>query len=78
MGQEAGLIGPRLVGNDFLTSAGAIIGQIMVGNPEHGMPPFANQLNDREIAAISTYVRNSWGNDYGIVTEQAVAIRRPN
>jgi mono/diheme cytochrome c family protein len=53
MGQEAGLIGPRLVGNDFLTSAGAIIGQIMVGNPEHG-------------------------NDYGIVTEQAVAIRRPN
>jgi mono/diheme cytochrome c family protein len=76
LGQEAGLVGPKLVGNDFLSSAGATIGQIMVGNPEHGMPPFADRLNDREIAAIATYVRNSWGNSFGIVPERSVTIRR--
>ena len=31
-GDENGLPGPKLVGNNFLSSAGAIIGQIMVGN----------------------------------------------
>ncbi len=76
-GDENGLPGPKLVGNDFLASAGAIIGQIMVGNPNHGMPPFLDRLNDREIAAIATYVRNSWGNAYGIVPVNSVTIRRP-
>ncbi len=76
-GDENGLPGPKLVGNSFLASAGAIIGQIMVGNPNHGMPPFADRLSDREIAAIGTYVRNSWGNSYGIVPVRSVTIRRP-
>jgi mono/diheme cytochrome c family protein len=74
-GQNRGLPGPNLVGNPFLESAGAIIGQILLGNPEHGMPGFAH-LADREVAAIGTYVRNSWGNAYGIVREAAVGIRR--
>ncbi len=76
-GDENGLPGPKLVGNNFLSSAGAIIGQIMVGNPNHGMPPFLDRLDDREIAAIATYVRNSWGNSYGIVPINSVTIRRP-
>jgi mono/diheme cytochrome c family protein len=76
LGDTAGLPGPKLVANEFLASAGAIIGQIMVGNPNHGMPPFAH-LSDREIAAIGTYVRNSWGNAYGIVPVNSVTIRRP-
>lgn len=76
-GDAVGLPGPKLVGNNFLASAGAIIGQIMVGNPDHGMPPFVDRLDDREIAAIATYVRNSWGNAYGIVPVTSVTIRRP-
>jgi mono/diheme cytochrome c family protein len=71
-----GIVGPRLAGNSFLSSSGAIVGQILVGNTDHGMPHFADRLTDRQIAAIATYVRNSWGNEYGIVRENAVAIRR--
>ena len=33
------------------------------GNPRpYGMPPFAQQLNDEDIASVLTFVRNSWGN----------------
>jgi mono/diheme cytochrome c family protein len=27
----------------------------------YGMPPFAPQLDDREIAAIVSWLRNTWG-----------------
>lgn len=64
--------GPKLVGHDFLASAGAVIGQIFNGNEDHGMPAFRELLNDRQTAAIATYVRNAWGNKYGIVTPDEV------
>lgn len=33
------------------------------GNPRpYGMPPFGQLLNEAQIAAVTTYVRNSWGN----------------
>ena len=33
------------------------------GNPRpHGMPPFQHLLSDEDVAAVATYVRNSWGN----------------
>ena len=33
------------------------------GNPRpHGMPPFGPVLGDADVAALATYVRNSWGN----------------
>ncbi|AOG24136.1 c-type cytochrome [Acidovorax sp. RAC01] len=33
------------------------------GNPRpHGMPPFQHILGDDEIAAVATFIRNSWGN----------------
>jgi mono/diheme cytochrome c family protein len=33
------------------------------GNPRpHGMPPFQHLLGDEEIAAVTTFIRNSWGN----------------
>ncbi|MEI2414581.1 cytochrome c [Orrella sp. JC864] len=34
----------------------------------HGMPPFAHVLTDADIAAVVTYIRNSWGNQAGAVT----------
>ncbi|WP_434082460.1 c-type cytochrome [Comamonas antarctica] len=33
------------------------------GNPRpYGMPPFSHQLSDAEVAAVSSFVRQSWGN----------------
>ena len=33
------------------------------GHPRpHGMPPFQQFLSDEEVAAVTTFVRNSWGN----------------
>lgn len=38
------------------------------GNPRpHGMPPFLQTLDDAEIAAVASYVRNTWGNHAGAV-----------
>ncbi len=32
------------------------------GNPRpHGMPPFRHVLSDEDVAAVATFVRNSWG-----------------
>jgi len=39
------------------------------------MPPF-DSLTDREIAAVATYIRNSFGNNHGIATEEEVAENR--
>lgn len=34
-----------------------------IGNPRpFGMPPFAQALSDQEVAAVVTYIRQSWGN----------------
>ncbi len=67
---------PALDGNANVGSRPLIINQILWGNEEHGMPPFADALDDRDIAAIATYVRNSWKNDYGIVFPRSVELRR--
>jgi len=43
-------------------------------NPRpHGMPPFRQQLTDAEVAAIATYIRNSWSNAAGAVASFQVA-----
>jgi mono/diheme cytochrome c family protein len=39
------------------------------------MPP-TPQLSDDEIAAVSTYARNSFGNSFGVVTPAEVKSRR--
>ncbi len=44
------------------------------GNPSPvGMPPFAQSLSDREIAAVVTYIRMSWGNPGKPVSPQQVS-----
>lgn len=40
------------------------------------MPAFGSALSDREVAAVATFVRNSWGNEYGLVGEEAAAAAR--
>jgi len=72
---EGGGGGPRLAGNDYVSSNTALVSQIIFGYEDHGMPPF-DHLSDREIAAIATFVRNSWGNEYGITPLAVVAQNR--
>jgi mono/diheme cytochrome c family protein len=43
-----------------------------------GMPSFAWQLNDEQIAAVATYVRNHWGNPAPAVSSSEVAKQRSN
>jgi mono/diheme cytochrome c family protein len=43
------------------------------GNPRpFGMPPYSPLLDDAEVAAVVTYVRNSWGNAAPAVTPPEV------
>jgi len=65
--------GPALAGNDFVSSRTALVTQILLGELDHGMPAFGPILDDEEIAAIATYVRNSWGNAFGLVPADTVA-----
>jgi mono/diheme cytochrome c family protein len=44
------------------------------GHPRpFGMPPFAQQLKDDEIAAVATFVRQSWGAQASQVDPQDVS-----
>ena len=44
------------------------------GNPRpYGMPPFAYSMNDAEVAAVVTYMRQSWGNRGTAVSAADVA-----
>jgi cytochrome c553 len=38
----------------------------------YGMPPFAQVLNDGEVALVLSYIRNAWGNRASLVTPEQV------
>ncbi|HEX8873729.1 MAG TPA: cytochrome c [Nitrosospira sp.] len=43
------------------------------GNPfPYGMPPFAQVLNDAEVALVLSYIRNAWGNGASLVTAEQI------
>jgi mono/diheme cytochrome c family protein len=63
--------GPRFRGDKLLSADQYVVGQILLGRGI--MPSFADRLNDDEIAAVATYIRNSWGNNFGPVTPDQVA-----
>lgn len=58
---------PALSGHPSMGARDYIVRQILFGNPEKGMPPFAPTLDDREVAAVATYIRNAWDNAHGMV-----------
>lgn len=75
---------PPLAGNRAVTASTPINPVRMVlnggyppsthGNPRpYGMPPFGPALNDNEVAAVVTYIRNSWGNQADAVTPLQVS-----
>lgn len=60
---------PALSGHPSMGAKDHIVRQILRGNLEKGMPAFASQLNDRQVAAVATYIRNAWENAHGVVVE---------
>ena len=67
---------PALAGNKMVVGAeqGAI-DTVLHGRPNTAMQSF-KQLSDTEIAAVVTYVRNSWGNKGSDVQPAEVKARR--
>lgn len=72
--EGGGGVGPALAGNASLGEAAATVRQILMGGD--GMPAFAEQLGNAEIAAVATHIRTSWGNDAGPVEPEIVAQQR--
>jgi len=64
---------PALAGNDRLADTEYVIKTVLHGKPGTAMPPFAAQLDDQAAAAVITYIRTAWGNNYGPVTPEEVS-----
>lgn len=62
-----GFVGPKLVGNDRIANADFVVRQITRGGSD--MPAFGKRLTPEEVRAVGTYIRNSWGNAYGVLPE---------
>jgi mono/diheme cytochrome c family protein len=86
-GKGEKLIFPPLAGNAVLiqSSAESLIRVVLAGAQavatkaaptEPSMPSFAWKLNDRQLADLLTYARNSWGNQAAPVSEKDVAKAR--
>lgn len=63
-----GLVGPSFIGNERIANDEHVLRQITRGGED--MPPFGNKLSPEEMLAVGTYVRNSWGNAYGILVAE--------
>jgi len=85
----AGMAGvfPPLAKSDYIAANPKILPQVILhglqgpvkvnGTDYNSVMPPMNQLTDDEVANISTYVLNSWGNPGGRITkEEAAAIRK--
>ncbi len=86
-GRGRGLDYPPLAGNPLVVSDDAVnpirlvlsggIAPTTAGNPQpYSMPPFAQKLDDAEIAAVLNYIRASWGNDGTAVSPAEVGSLR--
>jgi mono/diheme cytochrome c family protein len=69
-----GGMGPALAGDPMLAVKQFVVAQILIGRG--AMPAFADQLSDEQIAAVASYVRDSWDNDFGPVDAKLVAETR--
>ncbi|HET7413898.1 MAG TPA: cytochrome c [Pararhizobium sp.] len=69
-----GGVGVEFFGDPFLAFPDYIVARILVGGGE--MPGFDGKLSDDEIAAVATYLQQSWGAKPGHVTAKQVASYR--
>ncbi len=68
--------GPRFRDDRYLALTDYVVGQILMGRDI--MPAFGTILNDDQVAELASYIRNSWGNNFGAVQGQQVAAIRKN
>jgi mono/diheme cytochrome c family protein len=64
--------GPSLAANADLSNKDTVVKRILRGSDNGDMSEFGSTLTDREVAAVATYVRNSFDNMFGIVLETDV------
>jgi mono/diheme cytochrome c family protein len=89
-GAGRGPIIPNLAGNNSVTASapfnviGAVLNGVSPWNNGPAMPSFAAGLSDQEIAAVTNYVRTSWGNSatanatpQSVMSLRAVAVVPP-
>lgn len=68
-----GGVGPPLVRNENLDDIDFVVAQIQLGGG--GMPPFVPILDSEEVAAVASYIRSAWNNDYGEVSPDHVRVQ---
>jgi mono/diheme cytochrome c family protein len=73
LGKDAMLQQPDPTGLEHLILAGTRVGVSSSRPSPLGMPSFAWKLTDQEIADVSTFIRNTWGNHAGPVPASDVA-----
>jgi cytochrome c oxidase subunit 2 len=63
---------PALAGSPMVTDEDptAVLAVIIHGRGQ--MPAFGDALSNEEIAAVASYIRNAWGNEAALVSEEQV------
>jgi mono/diheme cytochrome c family protein len=66
---------PALAGNPFVQGPhDELAATVLLGRG--GMPAYANELTDEQLAAVLTYLRGAWGNTAAPVTTEDIAAAR--
>jgi mono/diheme cytochrome c family protein len=76
LGKDAMLQQPDATGLVHLILAGTRVGVSDSRPSPLGMPSFAWKLSDQEVADVSTFIRNSWGNQAAAVSTNDVSSLR--
>ncbi|KQQ32960.1 cytochrome C [Duganella sp. Leaf126] len=62
---------PALAGSKFVTGDHAAVAGVLLKG-RGGMPDFSETIDDRDLAAILTYVRSAWDNRADALTEDEI------
>ena len=69
---------PALKKSRVVTGAlDASIAYVMTGVPGTAMQNFGDQLNDRELASVITYIRHAWGNEELVLRHKNMPTAQP-
>jgi mono/diheme cytochrome c family protein len=66
---------PKLAGSPIVVGPAEPLADLLIVG-RGGMPSFAADLSDAQLAEVLTYVRSSWGNQAGPLDKDAVAAAR--
>jgi mono/diheme cytochrome c family protein len=69
-----GAVGPSLAGNPNVGNTKLVVTQLLNGGG--GMPAFGDELSRHQLAAVASFVRTSWENDFGSITADQVEMYR--